>query len=312
MATPAKLTSPTELSKPAKRGRRTKRSPIARRQARTAYLFLTPAIIFFGVFFYYPIADILNTSMLTGQRTDEFAGVDNYTSAFEDPQARNAFKVTLQFAAGTTLGAIVLGMGLAVLINQRLRGSLAFKLALLVPYLTSIAVVGLMWRNILDPELGILNRILSDLGLPTQEWLNTHPVATIVAVTLWMTTGHTMILFLAGLQGIPDVYYEAAKVDGANRWQQFRRITVPLLTPTTLFVSVMAVITGLQAFGQAYIITRGGPGEASDLFVFHVYELAFRARDFGYASALSVLLLLVIVAFTLLQLRIGRKREVQY
>ncbi|MHA4818743.1 carbohydrate ABC transporter permease [Streptomyces aculeolatus] len=312
MATSAEAPQRPEPVELPKRGKRAKRSPIARRQARTAYVFLAPALVFFAIFFYYPIADILNTSMLTGQRTDEFAGMDNYTNAFEDPQARNAFKVTLQFAVATTVGAIVLGMGLAVLINQKLRGSLAFKLALLVPYLTSIAVVGLMWRNILDPELGILNRILSDAGLPTQEWLNTHPVATIVAVTLWMTTGYTMILFLAGLQGIPDVYYEAAKVDGANRWQQFRRITVPLLTPTTLFVSVMAVITGLQAFGQAYIITRGGPGEASDLFVFHIYELAFRSRNFGYASALSVLLLLVIVAFTLVQLRIGRKREVQY
>lgn len=291
---------------------RKRRPSIAGRQARTAYLFLAPAIVFFGLFFYMPIVDIINTSMHSGPHADEFAGLDNYTKAFEDPAARNSFKVTLQFAVATAVGAIVLGLGLALLVNRKLRGSLAFRLALLVPYLTSIAVVGLMWRNILDPQLGILNRVLGDLGLPKQEWLTTHPVATIVVVTLWMVTGYTMILFLAGLQGIPEVYYEAALVDGANKWQQFWKITLPLLTPTTVFVSVMMVITSLQAFGQAYIITGGGPAQQSDLYVYHVYNVAFRHRDFGYSSALTLLLLIVIVAFTLVQLRIGRRREVSY
>src|SRR5690606_37679551 len=117
---------------------------------------------------------------------------------------------------------------------------------------------------------------------------------------------YTMVLFLAGLQGIPQEYYEAAQVDGAGRWHRFRHVTLPLLAPTTLFVSVMAVISGLQAFGQAYIITGGGPANRTDLFVFHIFNTAFNNRDFGYSSALSVLLLIVIVLFTLVQLRAGR------
>ncbi|MPY53612.1 carbohydrate ABC transporter permease [Streptomyces acidicola] len=289
-----------------------RKTSIARREARTAYLFLAPALVFFAVFFYTPIADILNTSTLTGPHADRFDGLGNYADAFRDPDARNSFKVTLIFAAATTIGAIVLGLALALLANRPLRGRTLFRLALLVPYLTSIAVIGLLWQNILDPQTGILNRVLTELGLPTQQWLITHPLATIVAVTLWMITGYTMMLFLAGLQGIPQEYYEAATVDGAGAWRRFRCITLPLLAPTTLFVSVMAVISGLQAFGQAYIITGGGPAKQTDLYVYHVYETAFRDRDFGYSSALSVLLMLVIVAFTLVQLRTGRRGEVQY
>src|SRR5690606_12408926 len=177
-----------------------------------------------------------------------FSGLGNYVQAFGDPGARNAFMVTLVFAAATTLGAIVLGLGLALLVNQPLRGRVAFRMVLLIPYLTSIAIVGLLWRNILDPQLGILNRLLLTFGLPTQHWLNTRPLATIIVITLWQMVGYTMVLFLAGLQGIPQEYYEAAQVDGAGRWHRFRHVTLPLLAPTTLFVSVMAVISGLQAF----------------------------------------------------------------
>jgi multiple sugar transport system permease protein len=297
---------------PRARPGRPKGGTLRARRARTAYLFLAPALLFFGIFFYMPIADIVSTSMYSGPQADEFNGLGNYVDAFRDPSVRNSFTVTLLFALGTTVGAIVLGLGLALLVNRPLRGRTMIRLALLVPYLTSIAVVGLLWRNILDPQLGILNRLLTEFGLPTQGWLNTDPLATITLVTLWQIAGYTMILFLAGLQGIPEVYYEAATIDGANTWQQFWRITLPLLAPTTLFVSVMAVISGLQAFGQAYIITGGGPADATDLYVFHVFEVAFRSRDFGYASALSVLLLFVIIAFTAVQLRAGRRGEVQH
>ncbi|AYY15685.1 sugar ABC transporter permease [Actinobacteria bacterium YIM 96077] len=285
---------------------------MSRRYALTAYLFLLPAFAFFGLMFYGPIINIFGNSLRTGPQADTFTGLDNYIQAFQDQAVQNSFIITLIFGAGTTIGAIVIGLGLALLVDQPLRGRVVFRAALLVPYLTSVAIVGLLWRNILDPQLGILNRVLDSLGLPTQAWLNTHPLATIIGVTLWMNVGYTMVLFLAGLQGIPEVYYEAAIIDGASPRQRFWRITLPLLAPTTLFVSVMMVITGLQAFAQAYIITGGGPGNSTDLFVFHLFNVAFTARDFGYASALSFLLLIVIVAFTMVQLRIGRRGEVQY
>ncbi|TDE12242.1 carbohydrate ABC transporter permease [Jiangella asiatica] len=305
-------TAPPGAARPVRRRRGPFAKSLNRRYVITAYLFLLPAFAFFGLMFYLPIANMVSSSFRTGAQADVYAGMDNYTRAFEDAAVRNSFTVTVIFGVATTIGAIVIGLTLALLLNQKLRGRVVFRAALLVPYLTSVAIVGLLWRNILDPQLGILNRLLSDLGLPTQTWLNTHPLATVIGVTLWMTVGYTMVLFLAGLQGIPEEYYEAATVDGAGPWQRFWRITLPLLAPTTLFVSVMAVINGLQAFGQAYIITGGGPAGRTDLYIFHVFNVAFTSRDFGYASALSFLLFLVIVIFTVVQLRVGRRGEVQY
>jgi len=220
---------------------------------------------------------------------------------------RHAFFVTLRFAVGVVVASLVLGILAATILNQRLRGRVVFRGILLVPYLTSVAIVGLLWRNILDPELGILNRLLGAAGLPEQNWLNDHPVATIVAIAVWQDIGYATLLFIAGLQGISEIYYEAARVDGASVWQRFRHVTMPLLAPTTVFVSIIGTITALQQFALPYLVTDGGPGDASDLYVLRVYETAFSFRDFGYASALSYLLLIVILALSVVQLRAGRQ-----
>ena len=282
------------------------------RYARTAYLLLLPAFVFFTIFLYLPIGNLIATALHSGPQADVWAGLDNYANALSDPAVRHSFWITLIFAAVTTGGAIVLGLGLALLLNQPLPGRVAFRAALLVPYLTSVAIVGLLWRNILDPQLGVLNRVLAAIGLPTQDWLVSQPLATIAGVTLWQHVGYTMVLFLAGLQGIPEMYLEAARIDGAGAWRRFWHVTLPLLAPTTLFVSIISVINGLQAFGQAYIITGGGPANATDLYVFHVFTVAFTTRNFGYSSALSVLLLAVILLFTWLQLRAGRRTEFEH
>lgn len=288
--------------------RRTSTDPLARRRARTAYLFLAPALVFFALLFFYPLGTELVTSFYTGAQAERFDGMGNYARAFTDPEAQHAFLVTLGYAAGVLVISILLGLLLATVLNQGLRGRVVFRGILLVPYLTSIAIIGLLWRNILDPQVGVLNRLLEALNLPAQNWLNTHPLATIVAITAWQQVGYVTLLFLAGMQGIPETYYEAARVDGAGPWQRFRRITVPLLTPTTLFVSVIGVISSLQEFALPFIVTDGGPGNATDLYVFRVYQTAFHFRDFGYASALSYLLLIVILVLSVIQLRVGRRR----
>lgn len=287
---------------------RSRADPLARRRARTAYLFLAPALVFFALLFFYPLGNELVTSLYTGSQADRFTGLGNYTRAFTDPAARHAFFVTVGYATGVLAISILLGLLLATVLNQGLRGRVVFRGVLLVPYLTSIAIVGLLWRNILDPQIGVLNRLLETLSLPTQNWLNTHPLGTIIAITAWQQVGYVTLLFLAGMQGIPETYYEAARVDGAGPWQRFRRITVPLLTPTTLFVSVIGVIASLQEFALPYIVTDGGPGNATDLYVFRVYRTAFYFRDFGYASALSYLLLVVILLLSVFQLWVGRRR----
>lgn len=289
--------------------RRRTKDPLAGKRARTAYLFLAPALLFFVILFFYPLANELITSLYTGPQALTFSGLGNYTKAFTDPDARHAFLVTFEYAIGVIVVSIALGVALATVLNQGLRGRVVMRGILLVPYLTSMAIVGLLWRNILDPEVGILNRLLLAAGLPTQSWLNTHPLATLVAIAAWQQMGYTTLLFLAGMQGIPETYYEAARVDGAGPWRRFTSITLPLLTPTTLFVSVIGVISALQEFTLPYIVTGGGPGNATDLYVYRTYETAFNFRDFGYASALSYLLLVVILVLSVVQLRIGRRRD---
>ncbi|MGH3327857.1 MAG: carbohydrate ABC transporter permease [Streptomycetales bacterium] len=276
-----------------------------------AYLFLAPTLVFFGLLFFYPLGLELWSSLLSGPRVDVFVGAGNYTRALTDPATLHSFVVTLIFGAGVVCFSLGLGLLFAMILHRRLPGRLLFRGILLVPYLTSIVIIGLLWRNILDPSVGILNRLLLALDLPTQQWLTTHALAVLVGITVWQMAGYTTVLFLAGLQGIPEIYYEAARVDGASAWTQFTRITLPLIAPTTLFVSVIGVIHSLQAFAQPYIITDGGPGVATELFVFRVFDVAFTFRDIGYASALSFLFMCVIMALTLIQFRAGR-REVRY
>ncbi|MEI8408405.1 MULTISPECIES: carbohydrate ABC transporter permease [unclassified Kribbella] len=275
-----------------------------RRQAATAWLFLTPAVLFFVLLFFLPIGNQLLTGLYDADGVS-FVGPGNFSRALTDPEVLHSFLITLLYAAGTLIVGTAVGLGLAVILNQAIPGRTLFRSVLLIPYLTSVSIVGLLWRNILDPQVGILNRLLESLGLPGQTWLSTHPLATIVGITVWSGAGYTMVLFLAGLQGIPALYYEAARIDGAGPWRRFFAITLPLLAPTTLFVSIIGLISTLQQFALPYIVTGGGPGNATSLYAHRLFIVAFNDNDFGYASALSVLLLLVVLVLSLLQLRIG-------
>lgn len=284
------------------------RTGLRTRQAMIAYVFLTPALLYFGVFFFYPIAYEFWLSLHTGQNADAWVGLENYARALRDDRVLHSFRITFLFAAGVTVGGILLGLGLALLLDRALRGRVLLRAVLLFPYMTSFVIIALMWQNILDPYVGILNRVLLQVGLPQQAWLTSYGAAlpAIVGITVWHGMGYNMVIFLAGLQGIPRDYYDAAKLDGAAGWSLFRTITLPLLAPTTLFVSVLSVIGSLQAFAQPYVITQGGPADATRLFVFHVFEAGFGELDFGYASALAFLMFLVILALTVVQLRLGR------
>ncbi|OZM75913.1 carbohydrate ABC transporter permease [Pseudonocardia sp. MH-G8] len=282
------------------------RNPRRRRaQARTAWLFLSPAVVFFALLFFLPIGNQLLASAYGGVSGTEYVGAGNIVRALQDPEVQHSFWITLVYAAGTLVVGIAIGLGLAVILNQSLPGRTLFRSVLLVPYLTSVSIIGLLWRNILDPQIGILNRLLDALGLPGQTWLNTAPLATIIGITVWSSAGYTMVLFLAGLQGIPAVYYEAARIDGAGPWRRFFSITLPLLTPTTLFVCIIGVISALQQFALPYIVTGGGPGNATSLYAHRLFTTAFETNQFGYAAALSLLLLVVVLVLSVVQLKIG-------
>jgi len=284
-------------------------SPSRRRHVVTAYLFLAPAIIFFGALFFYPLVLELRSSFTSGLTSPVEVGPANYARALQDPVVIHSFLTTLAYAGGSLVGGIVVGFILAVILNQPLRGRVVLRTMLLVPYMTSISIVGLLWRNILDPNIGILNSLLNAVGLPGQQWLNQGPVQTLVAITVWQESGYVMMLFLAGLQAIPEEVYEAARLDGAGAWIRLRTITVPLLAPTTFFVVLVGVISSIQQFGLPYIVTNGGPGNATSLFVFQVYQETFANQDIGYASAMAFLLLIVILFLSFLQMAINRRRE---
>ncbi|HTK11253.1 MAG TPA: sugar ABC transporter permease [Ktedonobacteraceae bacterium] len=285
---------------------------LASRQALVAYIFLAPALIYFSIFFFYPIISEFLTS-LQSDNTGEFIGLQNYVQAFQDPQAINSFKVTVIFALGVVILDIVIGLALALLLDRPFRGRVIFRAIFMIPYVSSGVIVGLMWRAILNPLTGILNNVLLKFGLPGQNWLTSTNWAlpTVIGITVWQASGYTMLLFLAGLQNIPDDYYHAAQVDGAGKVARFFHITLPLLFPTTLFVSIVGVISSLQAFTQAYIITQGGPANATNFYVFNVFNVAFTDNTIAYASALTFLLFLTILVFTIIQFRLGN-RNVEY
>lgn len=282
---------------------------MSRRQRRTALLFLTPAILYFGIFFFWPILSEFQLSFTQGFTTLTPVGTRNYSLILTDPVVRHSFLITLVYAVACLVLSTVIGLGLALVLNQGFRGRTLVRTMILTPYMTSIAIVGLMWRNMLDPTTGVLNSVLDTLGLPEQHWLTTHPLATLVGITVWQEAGYVMLLFLAGLQGIDAQLYEAARLDGASVWRRFQSITLPLLAPTTLFVMLIGMISSLQQFGLPYIVTNGGPGNATSLYVYQVYQETFASGNLGYASAMSFVLLVVILALSLVQLTVGRKKD---
>jgi len=286
------------------------------RQAVFAYIVLSPAILYFSIYFFYPIAVELWASFYRGQPLigdAQFAGLDNYIQALTDQRVRDAFVRTVVFAVCGTVGTLVPALCLAAILAGPIKAATTIRAIIFFPYIISFVIVALMWKSILDPYTGMLNAVLVSLGLPMQNWLSTPSTAlpTIIAVTVWKDIGYAMLIYIAAIQSIPKDLYEAADVDGASPRQKFFRITVPLLTPTTLFLAVISMIAHLQDLSAPYLLTGGGPAEATRLYALHVYETAFVELNIGYASALSFLMLIVILIVTALQFRF-LNREVAY
>jgi multiple sugar transport system permease protein len=200
--------------------------------------------------------------------------------------------------------------------NQKLRGIYFFRMLFFMPVVSSWVAVAVVWRTLLDPNAGIVNYLLESLGLPGINWLNDPSTAmiAIVIISIWKSAGFNMVIWLAGLQAIPQELYEAASIDGANRWQTFRFLTLPLLAPTSLFLAITGVIGSFQVFSPVYVLTRGGPLDSTNVAVFHIYRRAFEEFDFGYAAAQSWVLFAIIFAATVFQLWLRRRggQEVQF
>jgi multiple sugar transport system permease protein len=243
----------------------------------------------------------------------QFVGLDNYSKLLSDPGTTRVFGHTLLYIAGYLPLVYVGGLALAMALNQAFRGRSFFRAAYFLPVVTSWVVVALVWQWLLNPKNGLVNHVLGVFHLPQPGWW-TDPswaMPSVILASAWKDLGFVMVILLAGLQSIPADIQEAARIDGANAWQRFRRITLPLLSPSSFFVLVISLINGFQVFDQVYVMTGGGPAGSSQVVVGQIYDLTFRYGRAGEASALSWLLFILILAITAIQLR-GQKKWVTH
>jgi len=286
-------------------------SPRQRREWAWAAFFIAPSLIGFAAFVLFPVISSLGLSTLRWNLISppNFVGIQNYAQILHDPFFWRVTGNTAYYTAGTVPLGVALSLALALALKRHLPGRIFLRTAYFMPVVSSTVAVALVWRWIYNTDFGLLNVVLHWLGIPPVGWLTTTTWAmpAVILMSVWKNLGYSMVIFLAGLQAIPRTYYDAASVDGASGWQQFWRITLPLLSPTTFFVAVMSVISSFQVFGQIYMMTGGGPAYATATIVFHIYQQAFESFRMGYASAMAWVLFAVIFIFTLLQMRYQRK-----
>ncbi|WP_329126848.1 carbohydrate ABC transporter permease [Streptomyces sp. NBC_01465] len=276
---------------------------------RAAWLFLVPALAGFGLFYAYPTVrgvyySLTDYSLLGAPN---FTGTDNYRHLIGDEQFWNALKVTGYYVALNIVSQTVLALGLATLMH-RLTRSVALRAMLLVPWLVPNVSVGLLWMWMLDANLGFVNHILDALGMGTTGFLTspTWAMPTVAGINTWAYTGYTALLLYAGMLQIPQHLYESATLDGAGEWRMFTRITLPLLRPVLALVLVVSLIGSFQIFDTIAVTTKGGPVSSTRVIYFYIYEQAFTNFHMGYASAIAVVLALLLGVLTAVQMRLLR------
>lgn len=283
-----------------------------RRETRFAWLLILPTVLFVTVFTAAPIvfSFILSFFSYSVIKPARWVGLANYNSLLHDSNAQRAFGVTILLTAGIVIAEVVVGLALAVGVQRRMNWARPiFRSAFFVPLLVSGASISIVMSYIFDPQFGVVNYYLQLLGLPQIPWLNSTwgAIATVMIVVTWQQLGFTFIVFSAALGAVPRELVEAARTDGAGGWRIFRKITVPMISPSILFTVTVGVIGTLQLFDQPYVLTKGGPGNATTTVVLDMYQQAFQNLRFGYASSISVILFIVVLIATFLQFRISRK-----
>lgn len=286
-----------------------------RRQTLLGYALILPSMAFFCAFYIYPVVYSFYLSFFTWDmlQPKRFIGLTNYRELLVAAEFREVLGNTLVYSLGVVVLAMGIGLALALLLNNRTALSSLFQACIFTSYIVSWVAVSLLWIWMLDPQYGLVNYVAGFLGVPPVDWLGNHRLAlwSLVGVTVWKVIGYPMIIFLAGLQNISQDYYEAASLDGASAWHQFRYITWPLLAPTTVFLFITLTIATFQGFDIVNIMTQGGPVHATSIYVFYIYEQAFHYFRIGRASAAVVICFALILTLTYVQHRVFQ-RKVHY
>jgi multiple sugar transport system permease protein len=285
---------------------------LRRAETMTGWAFVTPATVIIGLFGAAPIIWSLIMSFQQSNllsSSTPFVGLHNYKQMAADPVVRSAIWHTLVYTAIFVPGTMVAGLLLAIAMNRKLRFMWVYRTAAYATMAISTISEALVFIWLFDPSYGIVNYFFSLLHIPQQQFLNSPSEAlyVIVVMTIWGWSGFSVVIYLAALQGIPQDLVEAAAIDGASWWTRFWRVTLPLLSPASLFLAVWLTINALQLFDEVYLSTQGGPLGATTVLVYYLYQQAFQNFNFGYASAIAYLLFIVILVVTAIQFRIGRR-----
>ena len=286
------------------------------REAIEAYILILPTIIGLIVFTASPVLASLYYSFTRWNllSTPKWQAFDNYIELItEDPLFWITIKNTAYYVLGTVPTGTVLALFLAIALNQKIRFVAVFRTIYFLPVVSSVVAISVLWLWLYQSDFGLINELLRFMGFRGVRWLSsvTWAMPAIMIMSIWHGLGYNIVIFIAGLQGIPQDYYEAATVDGANSWHKFVNITIPLLSPVTFFVLTLSVINSFQVFAQAYVMTRGGPVNATKTIVYYLFQQGFENFHMGYASALAYVLFVIIVSLTLFQFWF-QKRWVHY
>lgn len=282
------------------------------RELLVALPFVAPSFVGVALFLALPVLIVIILSLLNWNllSSPTFAGIQNYLNIFKYDGALHSLAVTAYYVALNIPLQTVLALGLAVMLNRKRRGMAFYRILFVAPYMSTPVAMAIIWYWVFDPKYGFVNQVLALVGIHGPQWLSSSGLAMpiVALVNIWQYLGFNMLFFLSGLQSIPQSIYEAASLDGASKWSQFWRISLPLLNSTMLFVLVTDVIGSFQVFDTLYVLTQGGPGSSTEVLSLSIYQIGFTDSRLGEAAALSVLLFAVILIFSIGQFAFFRKR----
>lgn len=293
---------------------RRRRGRLRRRNALIGWSFILPNFVGFAVLTLVPVIALFYLAFTSWNAfgTAPWVGVDNFTRLFSDKSFHTSLTNTIYYTVFHIPLTLAASLGLALLLNRKLRGVAFFRTAAFFPYITSIVAIAVVWNMLFSPEFGPINQLLGFFGVQDPPGWTTSAdwsMPAVIIVATWREMGYYMLLFLAGLQTIPPELYEAARVDGANAWQRFRNVTIPSLRPTTFLVMVLLTIGSFKIFDLILVMTNGGPGQSTLVLSQFIYQKGFVENQFGYASASSIVLFAICLAITILQFVVNKRRE---